>query len=163
MVLRPDGAWAVRRLGVSRRAVAGWGAGSLVVVGAVAAALINEFHGGWGWWVAAVVVVLVWALGTGWLAYRAGGSAGVGQGAGSVFADRIKGSVRTETTMEGWRGSTPVGVAGADGEDGGGDVVGEGAVRARIISGDASTRTTLRASSPPPGTPPAHPGPPAAR
>jgi hypothetical protein len=145
---------------VSRRTVAGWGAGSLVLMGAVAAALINELHGGWRWWVAAVVVVVVWALGTGWLTYRAGGSGGVAQGAGSVFADRIKGSVRTETTLEGWRTSTPVGVAGGDG---GGNAVGEGAVRARIIGGDASTRTTLRASSPVPGTPPVDPGPPAVR
>lgn len=148
---------------MSRRTVAGWGAGSLVVVGAAAAALINELHGGWGWRVAAAVVVVVWAVGAGWLAYRAGGSAGVSQGPGSVFADRIKGSVRTETTVEGWRGSTPVGVAGAGGEDGGADVVGEGAVHARIIGGDASTRTTLRASSPPPGTPPASSGPPEAQ
>lgn len=132
---------------MSRRTIAGWGAGSLVVVGAVAAALINELHGGWGWWVAAAVVVMVWAAGTGWLAYQVGGSGGVGQGAGSVSADRIRGSVRTETTMEGWCESTLVGVGGAGGEDGGGDVVGEGAVRARIIGGDASTRTILRACS----------------
>ncbi len=140
--------------------VAGWGAGSLVVVGAVAAALINELHGGWGWWVAVVVVVVVWALGTGWLAHRAGGS-GVRQGAGSVCADRIMGSVTTETTMGAGRGSTPVAVAGGGGVDG--DVVGEGAVRARSIGGDTSTRTTLRASSPAPGMPPAHLGPPAAQ
>lgn len=148
---------------MSRRTVAGWGAGSLVVVGAAAAALINELRGGWGWRVAAAAVVVAWALGTGWLAYRAGGPTVVSQGAGSVCADRIKGSVKTQTTMEGWPGSTPVGVAGAGGEGDGGDVVGQGAVRARIIGGDASTRTTLRASSPPPGTPPANPGPSTAR
>jgi hypothetical protein len=143
---------------VSRRVVAGWGAGSLVVVGAVAGALINELHGGWGWWVAAVVVVVVWALGAGWVAYRAGASAGVSQGAGSVLADRIKGSVRTETTMEGQRASSLVGVAGGGGEEGGGDVLGEGAVRAGVIGGDALTRTTLRSSLSGPGTPPADPG-----
>ncbi|MGH3781180.1 MAG: NACHT and WD repeat domain-containing protein, partial [Pseudonocardiaceae bacterium] len=139
---------------MSRRAVAGWGAGSLVVVEAVAAALINELHGGWGWWVAAAVVVVVWAVGTGWVAYRAGGSSGFGQAAGSVFADLIRGSVKTETTVEGWRVSTLAGIASAGGEDGGGDVVGEGAVRARRIGGDVSTLTTLRASSSTSGMPP---------
>lgn len=147
---------------MSRRTVAAWGAGSLILVGAAATALINELHGSWGWWVAAAAVVGMWAVGSGWLAYREGGSAGVGQRAGSVFADRINGSVRTETTMDGWHGSTSVGSAGAGGEDGSDDVVGEGAVRARLIGGDTATRTTLRASSPTPGTPPANSGPPAA-
>jgi hypothetical protein len=38
-------------------------------------------------------------------------------------------------------------------------VLGEGAVRARVIGGDALTRTTLRSSLSGPGTPPADPGP----
>lgn len=141
---------------MSQRTVAGWGAGLLVVVGAVAAVLINELHGGWGWWVGAVGVVVVWAVGTGWLAYRSGGFAGVDQSAGSVVADRIRGSVRTETAVEGWRGSTPMGMAV---DDGGGDVVGEGAVRARLIGGDVSARAFLRAS-PGPATSPVTSGPP---
>lgn len=139
---------------MSGQRVAGWGAGSLVVVGAVAAALINEVHSGWGWWVAVAVVVMVWALGAGWLAYRAGGSASVRQSAGSVVADRISGSVRTETTIEGWRGfmlrASDCGI-----ENGGGDAVGEGAVRVGIIGGDVSTRTTMRASPLSPETLPA--------
>lgn len=146
---------------VSRRTVAAWGAGWLVVVGAVASTLINGLHGGWGWWVAAVIVVVVWAVGSGWLAYRAGGSGGVSQGAGSVFAEHIRGSVTTETAIEGWRGSTPGGVVGCG--DGGDDVMGEGAVRTGIIGDDVSTRTTLRASPLSPGMPPPDPGPPAAR
>jgi hypothetical protein len=148
---------------VLRRTVAAWGMGSLVVVGAAATALINELHGGWGWRFAAAVVVVVWAVGTGWLTYRAGRSDGVRQETGSVIADRMRGSVTTETTIEGWRRSTRVGVAGSGGEGGGGDVLGEGAVRARIIGGDVSTRTNLRESPPRPGVPPSDPGPPAVR
>ncbi|MCA1602026.1 MAG: hypothetical protein LC776_10425 [Acidobacteria bacterium] len=63
----------------SRRTVEAWGAGSLVVVQAVAAALINELHGGWEWWVLAGLVVVGWALTVGWLAYRADKFARVGQ------------------------------------------------------------------------------------
>ena len=86
---------------MSGRVVAAWGAGSLVVVGAVAAVLINELHGGVWWWVATAVVVGVWAVGAGWLAYRVGRFGGVRQGVGSVLADRITGSVRTQTTIDG--------------------------------------------------------------
>jgi hypothetical protein len=147
---------------VSGRVVAGWGAGSLVVVGAVAAALINELHGGVWWWVAAAMVVGVWAVGTAWLSSRANRFGGVRQGAGSVVADRIQGSVRTQTSIEGWRGSgTEVTSSGA--KDEGGEVMGEGAVRARLISGDVSTGTDLRASGSTPGTPPGESGPPVAR
>lgn len=146
---------------LSRRAVLAWGAGSLVVVGAVAAALINELHGGWRWWVAAVVVVVAWAVGTGWLAYRAAGLRDVQQGAGSVFADRISGSVTTQTAVEGWKRSPLASIAGA--EDAGGDVMGEGAVRAGLIGGDVSTRATLWASRSAPKAPPEDPGSPGAR
>ena len=47
-----------------RRHVFAVGSGGLIVLGSVAAALINELHGGWGWWIAAGLVVLAWAAGT---------------------------------------------------------------------------------------------------
>lgn len=113
----------------------------MVVVSAAAAVLINELHGGWQWWVSAIVVVLVWAGGAGWLAFQAGGSGEVVQGPGSVVADQIMGSVKTETTMTGWFTSPSMGGgAGGDGEEGDG-VIGPGAVRARAVGGDVSTRT----------------------
>jgi hypothetical protein len=141
---------------VSGRVVAGWGAGSLVVVGAAAAALINELHGGWRWWVAAATVVVVWAVGSGWLAYRSAQFGGGSQHAGSVLADRIDGSVMTQTSVEDGSAFSPHGVSG-------GDVVGEGAVRARMIGGDVSTRTDLRQPRTASRTPPADSGPPVAR
>ena len=55
---------------VSGRVVAAWGAGSLVVVGAVAAVLINELHGGVGggllplwWWGCGRLVRGGWRIG----------------------------------------------------------------------------------------------------
>ena len=146
---------------VSGRAVAAWGAGSLVLVGAIAAALINELHGGVWWWVATAVVVGVWAVGAGWLAYQADRFGRVRQGAGSVWAGRITGSVKTQTTIDGGCGST----AGVDeaGASECGEVIGEGAVRARLIGGDVWTRTDMRVSGPPPEPPRASPGPPVAR
>lgn len=54
-------------MAISKRAV-GIGAGTLVVGTAVSAALINELHGGWPWWVATAIVVLVCAVLTGKLA-----------------------------------------------------------------------------------------------
>ena len=146
---------------VSGRAVAGWGAGSLVVVGAIAAALINELHGGVWWWVATAVVVGVWAVGTGWLAYQAQWFGGVRQGVGSVLADRITGSVKTQTTIKDGRGSAAEVAAAGASECG--ELIAEGAVRARLIGGDVSTRTDMETSGSPPGSPPASPGPPVAR
>jgi hypothetical protein len=52
-----------------RRGVA-WGSATTVVLAAISAALINELHGGWGWWVAAIAVVAVSATYAGWLATR---------------------------------------------------------------------------------------------
>lgn len=52
-----------------RRTIAA-GSGVAVILTAVSGALINELHGGWGWWVATGGVVLVAAGLTCWLALR---------------------------------------------------------------------------------------------
>jgi len=113
-------------------------AGLLVVVGAVAAALINELHGGWGWWVAAGAAVLVWAVGTGFVAFRTGdtgGSVRVGEG-GAYSGGSIRGGVTTRTTIRG-----PSLAPGAVGE---GVDVGRGAVfAADNISGPVHTETYI--------------------
>jgi hypothetical protein len=70
----------------------------LVVIGAVAAALINELHGGWGWWVAAGVVVLGWAAATAAVSLRVDGGR-VRLGAGAVYAGgNVRGGVATHTS-----------------------------------------------------------------
>lgn len=127
------------RLGmtVHRRWQVGIGSATTVVLAGVSGALINELHGGWGWFVAAGAVVLVAATVTGWLAMRATGE-GDQLGAGAVMAGRdIHGTVRTETV-----------VPAVDSAHGGGGRHGPGAVQAgRDIRGDVTTRT-----SPPPTT-----------
>jgi hypothetical protein len=45
-----------------------WTTGVAVVLGAVNSALINELHGGWPWWLAAIVVTALGAVLAGWLA-----------------------------------------------------------------------------------------------
>jgi hypothetical protein len=70
---------------VSGRQVA-WVSGVAVVLGAVNSALINELHGGWLWWVAALVVTVLGAVVAAFLAQTSsvpGGSVEVG--AGGVF------------------------------------------------------------------------------
>jgi hypothetical protein len=55
---------------VSGRTVAACGAALLVAAGAVAAALINELHSGWKWWVVAGAVVVAWAAAEGRRTYK---------------------------------------------------------------------------------------------
>jgi hypothetical protein len=71
---------------------------AVVVLSVAAAILINELHGGWGWWVAMAVVVVVWAAAVGWQLYRGSvaspGGERLGRGAVRVGRDVAKG-VRT--------------------------------------------------------------------
>jgi hypothetical protein len=46
------------------------GTGLAVVLTAISAALINELHGGWGWWVTTAVAVGISAVLASWLASR---------------------------------------------------------------------------------------------
>src|SRR5438105_3247741 len=81
---------------MSRAAAAAWGAAVSVLLAAVSAALINELHGGWPWWVAAGGVVLGSAALAAWLALRATGQGGDRLDAGAVKAARdIQGNVET--------------------------------------------------------------------
>jgi uncharacterized membrane protein len=72
-----------------------WGSAVGVVLSSVSAALINELHGGWGWWLATAVAVGVTAVFTGWMAGRstksdasasAASQINVAGAGGSVFA-----------------------------------------------------------------------------
>ena len=117
---------------MSARSMAAWGAGASVVLTGISAALINELHGGWAWWVAAGAVVLITAVLAGWLALRAAGRGGDRLAAGAVKADRdITGNVETHVTD------------GSSFEHGvltDGDQLGRGAVKAgRDIRGDVRT------------------------
>jgi hypothetical protein len=129
---------------MSARNIAAWGAAASVVLTGISAALINELHGGWGWWVAASAVVLITALLAGWLALRAAGRGGDRLAAGAVKADRdITGNVETHFA----EGSFSEGGVLADG-----DQLGPGAVKAgRDIRGDV--RTAGRAVPPIPPQP----------
>jgi Na+/melibiose symporter-like transporter len=119
---------------VLRRWRVGIGSAATVVLAGVSGALINQLHGGWGWFVAAGTVVVASAIVTAWLAMRTTGERNTGDrlAAGAVKADRdIHGAVRTET----------VGPA-AEAPRGTGDRLGPGAVKAgRDIRGDVTTRT----------------------
>ena len=121
---------------MSRRAVAAGGAGVTVVLAALSAALINELHQGWPWWLAAGAVVLAGAVISSWLAWRTpDGQTRDRLGAGAVKASRdIVGAVTTEV-----HGPTPASETAAPTE---GDQLGPGAVKAgRDIRGDVSTTT----------------------
>jgi hypothetical protein len=82
------------------RLVMAWGGGGLVILGAVAAALINELHAGWGWRIAAGVVVLVWAVVAGWIAFHTGaGEQRITVADTGVYTEgKIGGDVRTRAT-----------------------------------------------------------------
>ena len=86
-----------------RRLVLAVGSGGLIILGSVAAALINELHGGWGWWIAAGLVVLAWAAGTIVLAFSSSSNGGrVRLGPGSVMSGGgIGGAVTTRTAVVG--------------------------------------------------------------
>jgi hypothetical protein len=116
------------------------------VLGGVSAGLINELHGGWGWWVAAGGIVLATAGLTGWLAARTGGGGGDRLAAGAVKAGRdIGGPVRTATTR-------PPAVQSLSEVDGG-DSLGPGAVKAgRDIAGGVTTNTTIGSDESAPST-----------
>ncbi len=77
--------------------MAAWGAGVTVVLAALSAALINELHQGWPWWVASGAVVLLAAAVSAWLTLRARADRARDRlGAGSVKAGGdIRGSVAT--------------------------------------------------------------------
>jgi hypothetical protein len=123
------------RVGIRR--VAAWGAGVTAVMAGVSAALINELHRGWPWWVAAGVVVLVAAALSTWLTLRTAADRGGDRlGAAAVKAVRdIGGSVETHAS-----GGAPLpGIPSA-----GGDQLGVGAVKAgRDIRGDVRTTASL--------------------
>jgi hypothetical protein len=74
-----------------------------------------------------------------------------------MHADRIMGSAWTKTTIEDWRGPPSTEVADCSGEGADGDVLGPEALRVRLIEGDASTDTNLRAAQSSPTMPPAPP------
>jgi Na+/melibiose symporter-like transporter len=59
---------------VHRRWWVGIGSAATVVLAGVSGGLINELHGGWGWFVAAGAVVLASAIVTAWLAMRTTGN-----------------------------------------------------------------------------------------
>lgn len=116
--------------------VAAFGAGATVLLAAVSGALINELHGGWQWWIAAGVVVLVSASVSTFVVYRTHRSHGGDVlGPGAVKAEQdIVGAVKTFTT--GGPFAQPSGSAE-------GDRLGPGAVKAgRHILGDVTTVTS---------------------
>ena len=117
-----------------------------VVLAALGAALINELHQGWQWWLAAGAVVLASAGVSAWLALRAPSDGGGDRlAAGAVKAGRdIRGGVTTHG-----RGPAvyPGGPAPA-----GGDQLGPGAVKAgRDIGGDVTTTGNETPPKPPAG------------
>jgi len=140
-------------------------AGLLVVVGAVVTALINQLDGGWGWWVAAGGAVLVWAVGTAVVAFRADdadGSVRVREG-GAYSGGSIRGGVTTRTTIHG-PGSEPPGVGeGVDvgrgavfaADDIGGPVQTETVIGPGGSSGEAGGQTGPGPTPPPAASPPA--------
>lgn len=80
-----------------------WGAGGAVVLTAVTTALVNELHGGWPWWVACGVTVIIWAVLAMWLASRdpTHSDRSLRVGVGGVFAGRdIRGVVRTRARLD---------------------------------------------------------------
>lgn len=110
------------------------GAGGTVVLGGISAALINELHGGWLWWVAAGIAVLISAVVSAWLAYGSSSQqSGDRLDRGAVKAGRdIEGGVTTK--VAGAAAPSPPAAPSS------GDVVGPGAVKAgRDIDGDVST------------------------
>jgi hypothetical protein len=127
--------------GVDGRGIGAIGAGVTVVLGAVSAALINQVGAGPRWWAAAASVVLISAVLTAWLAFRASSTRdGDVLGAGAVKAGRdIEGSVETDVADD----STVLPPSSAAG----GDALGLGAVKANgSIHGDVKTR--VKASRP---------------
>jgi hypothetical protein len=121
---------------VTRRLVMAWGGGGVVILGAVAAALTNELHAGWGWRIAAGVVVLVWAVVAGWIAFHTGaGEERVTVADTGVYTEgKIGRDVYTRATGVPARGSGEVDASGS------GITVGRGAVFARDdIDGGVST------------------------
>ncbi len=132
-----------------------WGAISaagLVVVGGVAAAFINELHGGWQWWVLAGVAVLGWAAGTGWLYLHdhpdtsgSGGRVRVREG-GIYTSGSVTGGAKTRTRVRGSAASEPDGSA-ADVEVGAGGVFADG-----DIAGGVRTDTGIDHAPGPTGT-----------
>jgi hypothetical protein len=146
---------------MSRRSVVVWGASSLVLLAAGAAALINKVDAGGGWKIAATAVVLLWAGVAGWLAWRTDSGQHAGGdhlGARAVKANRdIRGGVNTGgparpsavSTEPSPTRSLPTG----------GDYLGERAVKAgRDIQGDVNTSTTSgdRPAQAPPQLKPPH-------
>lgn len=147
-----------------RRLALAWGAGGVVILGAVATALINELHAGWGWRIGAGAAVVLWSVAAAWLAFRTGGGDGrIRVDTAGVYAGRnIDSGVRTHA-----EGVSPVDDgetrAATEGID-----VGRGAVFAgQDITGGVSTeihvageptrvpqRTDRPVGPPPPPVPP---------
>ncbi|MBB6380608.1 hypothetical protein BKA01_007883 [Pseudonocardia eucalypti] len=112
-----------------------------MLVGAVTAALINELHGGWVWWVLAGAAALVWAVGSAVLSFRGGDLGRVRVGAGAVYSGgSIRGGVRTRTILSGTDTATSEGGEGIELGPGGVYTGGD-------IAGPVSTETSLSAGS----------------
>ena len=106
----------------------------MVILGAIAAGLINELHAGWVWWIAAGGTVALWAAIAGRIAFHTGAAderISVAE-FGVYTGGKIGGEVHTRAT-----GVPPLGEARAPAQ---GVAVGRGAVFAREdIEGRVST------------------------
>jgi hypothetical protein len=112
----------------------------LVVAGAVTAALINELHGGWVWWVLASVAALLWAIGTGVLYFRDQGNRRIQVREGGVYGGgSVRQGVETRTRIRHDHAIVDQEQALGEGVD-----VGPGAVFADgDIGGPIRTETTI--------------------
>jgi hypothetical protein len=110
---------------MSRRWAA-FGSGSVVVLGAVSSAFINELGRGWLWWAGACVVVAGAAGITAWLALRPSDQRRAG--------DRLdRAAVKVTGSVTGGVETLSYGASMAPGQESGGDQLGPGAV---LVEGD---------------------------
>ena len=112
-----------------RKLVGAVSAGLLIIIGAVTAALINELHGGWVWWMLASVAALLWAIGTGVLYFRDQDSRRIRVREGGVYSGgSVRRGVETRTQVRSYPDMIDQEQAVNDGVD-----VGPGAV---FVDGD---------------------------